>query len=300
MSMKFLKWPYIFSVLVGVAIVGAFLFMNVAKRNSSSGDVPPGIRIATTIFPLYDIVQSVGGDNVEVTLLLPEGQPTEDMAAWYAKADFEQFKTVFAVGHGFDTDKIPAAMSDRLTVVDANVDLLLEQGATANPYYWLSPEEAMHITDTVAEKLSQLDPQHAAAYEKRRAQFQTTLTALDTNIRDLMGQLPVRMLAVYGYDWSYFARDYGLSVVWYAPTGSVSDVDQQELGNLIPKFGMRTIFSDITIDPAPILPIIVSKRIAMENLDVFGGGIEDHNGYVTTMAANARIIFDNLNIPLQQ
>lgn len=298
MSMKFLKRSYIFIVLIGVIVIAVVFFAVTMKRNSPSGDVP-SIKIAATIFPLYDIVRSVGGENFDVTLLLPEGRPAEDLTSSYAKTDFEQFKTIFAVGHDFDTKGIPPASMDRLTVVDANVDLLLEQGATANPYYWLSPKEAMHITDTVAIKLSQLDPQHAPAYEKRRVRFQAELTALDTNIRDLMGQLPVRMLAVYGYDWSYFSRDYGLSVVWYVPTSGVSGVDQQELGNLIPKYGLRTIFSDITIDPAPILPIVVSKRIAMENLDVFGG-TEDHNGYVTTMSANARTIFDNLNIPSQQ
>lgn len=296
--MKFSKRSYIFFVLIGVIVVAVVFFAVTMKRNSPSGDVP-GIRVAATIFPLYDIVRSVGGDDVDVTLLLPEGQPPEDMVSSYAKTDFEQFKAVFAVGHGFDTDGIPEALNDRVTVVDTGIDLLLEQGTTANPYYWLSPKEAMHITDTVAKQLTQLDPQHAAAYEKRRVQFQTVLTALDTNIRDLMKRLPVNMMAVYGYDWSYFARDYGLSVAWYAPVGGISDVDQQELGNLIPKFGMRTIFSDIIIDPAPILPTIVSKRIAMENLDVLGG-TEDHNGYVTTMAANARTIFDNLNIPSRQ
>ncbi|MBI4090758.1 MAG: zinc ABC transporter substrate-binding protein [Candidatus Komeilibacteria bacterium] len=295
MIMKFSKQSYIFFVLIGTAVVGAVLFVNVIQRNSPSQSVA-GIRVAATIFPLYDIVRSIGGDTVDVTLLLPEGQPAEDMAARYAKTDFEQFKTVFAVGHGFDADGIPAAMTDRLTVVDTDVELILEQGSTANPFYWLSPKEAMHITDSVAAKLSQLDPQHAAAYEKRRVQFQAALAALDTNIRDLMGQLQVRTMAVYGYDWSYFARDYGLSIVWYAPTGGISDTDQQELGNLISKFGIRTIFSDVTIDPSPILPVVVSKRIAMESLDAFGG-IEDHNGYVTTMAANARTIFDTLNTP---
>ncbi|MCB0358003.1 MAG: zinc ABC transporter substrate-binding protein [Bdellovibrionales bacterium] len=44
-----------------------------------------------------------------------------------------------------------------------------------NPHYWLSPENGLIIADEIAEKLAELDPEHAALYLGNRDRFRARL-----------------------------------------------------------------------------------------------------------------------------
>lgn len=59
--------------VIGVVVIiglGVYVLSNISqKTNTASGN----ISIVTTLFPQYDFAKAIGGDKVEVTLLLPPG-----------------------------------------------------------------------------------------------------------------------------------------------------------------------------------------------------------------------------------
>jgi len=83
-------------------------------------------KVATTIFPLYDITQQIAGDEFEVVLVLPSGASphTFDPLPSLLK-DLQGSRAVFAIGHGLDNWATPVAESIKAPIVtlDHDVDL---------------------------------------------------------------------------------------------------------------------------------------------------------------------------------
>ncbi|MBR3153164.1 MAG: zinc ABC transporter substrate-binding protein [Clostridia bacterium] len=60
-------------VLVLIIVIG-FGYTDKYKKKGSSDK----IQIVTTVFPLYDFIKNVGGDNVEVSMIIPSGVDVHD------------------------------------------------------------------------------------------------------------------------------------------------------------------------------------------------------------------------------
>lgn len=61
-----------FLVIAILVIAGGYLFLNKEKKETvqTGGEK---LSVVTTLFPLYDFAKEIGGDKVDVTLLLPPG-----------------------------------------------------------------------------------------------------------------------------------------------------------------------------------------------------------------------------------
>lgn len=279
-------------VLIGIAALTALFFMSRGGTRSTG----PAVSVAATVFPLYDLVRSIGGDAVDATLLLPAGESPGTLEHLYERGVPQAAQIIFAVGHGFDDRNVPDALQEKVYRVDRDVELLLEQGSTASPYYWLSVRRSQIVARNIALKLAELSPANRNYFEQRLGIVLQNLAFLDANISELLKAAPHNKLAVYGYDWSYFASDYDLDIVWYYPpvAGELPAQAAEELRNAIEDFGMAAVYGDATLDSAPLLPAVLVGKVSLINLDVFGG-LGDRTSYEQLMASNARALFEGLN-----
>ena len=251
----------------------------------------PTLTVAATIFPIYDLVRFIAGEHANVILLLDTGEALEKIDHIYNRGDFSSLQAIFAVGRDFDTKNIPEHLKSKLVSVDQDIALLKNADGSVNPFYWLSVKQAPLIASTITLRLAELDPANAASYAQRLSLLKPQLAALDTHITELLRQLPTKKMAVYGYDWSYFAQDYGLDIVYESAAAQLAVV---ALAQTASQEGLRAIFSDISLSPAPLLSFIDRPGFSILNLDALGG-VEDRQSYVALMAYNARTIFDGLN-----
>ncbi len=283
-------------IIISAALV--YIFRSPQNSYSKNDTDSNKLHIAATIFPIYDLAKSVGGDKVEATLLLSPGTPLAEVDSIYdTLTDFSSQQVVFAVGHGLDDTNVPDELKSKVFIVDQNINLLLEQGSTGSPYYWLSVKQSPAIVANIAKKLSELDPKNADYYKNNGAQLTQQLAGLDATIEKLFAQLSRRQMTVYGYDWAYFAQDYGLDIFYYHPPVASNEFSEEASGELksaLNRFGLSSIFTDIVIPQTPLLSLIDQERFAILGLDVLGG-TEDRTSYITTMAYNARTLFEGLS-----
>jgi len=69
-----MKKTLFFSGVILIIILGLFIVFNVSKKSSNKlSSQSAKIKIVTTLFPLYDFAKTIGGNRVEVSLLLPPG-----------------------------------------------------------------------------------------------------------------------------------------------------------------------------------------------------------------------------------
>jgi zinc transport system substrate-binding protein len=181
------------------------------------------IRVVATIFPLSDMVRQIGKDEVAVATLLPGGANPHTFEPTPAQIrDVANARVFVCVGAGLDTwaTKLLAARSDPITVVTITdgLQLLGAQDAQhvpdahgGDPHVWVDPVLIRdHTVPAIAAALSQVDPEHRAAFEAAAATFQAALTQLDVDIQATLSPLPNRNYVAFHSAWRYFGERYDL------------------------------------------------------------------------------------------
>ncbi|HET9767900.1 MAG TPA: zinc ABC transporter substrate-binding protein [Thermoanaerobaculia bacterium] len=184
------------------------------------------LRVVATVPPQAWLVKRLGGDRVEIDVLLPPGasehtyEPTPQQVARLADA-----RLVVEVGHPallFERRLLDAMLArrPRPLVVEMTHGLVLPDAPPAaphthgsDPHVWLSPKMMRSSAVAVAAALERLDPAGAPFY---RANLHATLAdmdRLDAELARELGELPSRRFLVYHPAWGWFARDYGLEQV---------------------------------------------------------------------------------------
>jgi zinc/manganese transport system substrate-binding protein len=84
-----------------------------------------------------------------------------------------------------------------------------------NPHYWLDPENGRRIAKGIAGKLAQMDPENAAYFQQREADFEKRLAEAEKRWEQQMAPYRGRKVVSYHKSWPNFARHFGLDVVGY-------------------------------------------------------------------------------------
>ncbi len=228
-------------------LLTGLLALVLAASLTACGHEPPQedgrLRVVCTLFPYYDFVRQIGGDAVDVTLLVPAGRETHSFEPTprdviriseadvfiYNGGESEQWVNDILDAAG---ENIPCVLS----MMDA-AELYEEeyaegmQGASGHghddhddhdhgaedtdaaydEHIWTSPVTAMTLCRVIADALCQADPAHAEGYRARLDDYLTELTALDETFRGVVDG-GSRKLLVFGdrFPLLYFCREYGL------------------------------------------------------------------------------------------
>lgn len=99
-----------------------------------------------------------------------------------------------------------------------------------NPHYWLDPDNGRRVAKGIADKLAQLDPENAAYFQQRFADFQKRLDAAEKGWQAKMAPYHGRKVVTYHESWPNFARHFGLDVVGYVePRPGIPPTPQHSL-----------------------------------------------------------------------
>lgn len=239
---------------------------------------PDAIRVVTTVSPVTNIVQNIGGDRVAVTGIVPEGtnshtfEPVPSDAAVMAEADI-----VFINGLHLE--------EPTLELAEANVTAgarIVELGALTigedewifdfsfprsagdpNPHLWTNPVYAMRYAAIVADELTALDPAGATDYAANLDAFSARIDELDALIRQVTATVPAgqRKLLTYHDSFPYFAREYGWEIVGAVQPSDFADPTAQDVGALIDQVRAEEIAA---IFGSEVFPSPVLEQIAAE------------------------------------
>jgi zinc transport system substrate-binding protein len=168
--------------------------------------------VAVTIAPLANFVEKVGGENVDVNVMVPPGasphshQPTQRQLKELCDAE-----VYVKVGSGVDfelayMDTLMEQNPDML-VIDCSVGIELIQG---DPHIWNSPVNAKKIVGRICDGLIEADPDHAANYQANRDAYLQELDDLDAYIHDRLDSATNRYFMTYHPSFGYFAEEYNL------------------------------------------------------------------------------------------
>ena len=263
---------------------------------------PGKLNVVATTTLVGDVVQQIGGDLIQLDVLLPVGadvhsfQPTPQDIAKVADAD-----VVFANGAGLETFLQPmlqnAGSQAPIVSVSDGVKLLsapdlhtsgpAEDNSGGDPHTWFDPNNVILWSQTIANELSKLDPAHTQSYNANAQKYQAQLKDLDAWIRDQVSQLPEadRQLVTDHDSLTYFAEHYGFKLVGAVIPGysSVAEPSAQDLASLedaIRKLGVKAVFVGQSSNPA--LSERVTQDTGTQLVTLYGESLSKPDGPAAT------------------
>ena len=236
------------------------------------------LRVVATTSIVADVVRQVGGDQVELTTLMPVGtdphafEPSPQDAAAIANAH-----VIFANGAGLEIflEEFIDNAGEEVPVVPVSygVELLeLEEEESHNdhhggvdPHVWFDPNNVMVWVDNIEHALSALDPGNSRVYQANAEKYKAELVALDGWIREMVARVARedRKLVVDHAALGYFAHRYGFeqSGALFPGFSTLTEPSARELAELeesMREQGIKAIFVGTTVNPA------LAERIAMD------------------------------------
>lgn len=275
--------------------------------------------VATTTL-VGDIVRNIGGDRIDLSVLLPLGadphnfEPAPKDVALVSDADLiftngaglESFMTRLLENSGVQST--PVSLSDGLELI-ASTEEESHEGETetsqedGDPHVWMDPNNVQHWVQRIEQALSAADPANAATYKANAQAYRQALIELDGWISQQVTQVPQanRKIVSDHVVFGYFARRYGFEQVG-AVIPSISTLaapSAQELADLedaIKKLRVKAIFVDSTVNPA------LSQRIASDTslqlVPIYSGSLSAAGGpaatYLDFMRTNVSAIVQAL------
>jgi len=236
------------------------------------------LQVVTTVSPITNIVQNVGGSHVCVTGIVPEGtnshtfEPAPSDAKVMADADvvflnglhLEEPTRDLAEANVPDGVPIVALGEETITPDRYIYDFSFPRSAgLPNPHLWTDPLYAKRYAEIVKDELSTLDPAHAADYAANDQAFATRIEELDTLVRTVTATVPPenRKLLTYHDSFPYFAREYGWQIIGAIQPSDFADPTPQEVAALIDQIKTEhvpAIFGS-EVFPSPVLQQIASE-----------------------------------------
>ena len=233
---------YISIILAAAMSVCGLSACGQADSNQTTEKDEKQMKVVTTIFPEYDWVREIAGDesdHVDLTMLLDNGvdlhsyQPTSEDIMKISDCDLFIY-----VGGESDTwveDALKEAVNKDMKVInllDVLGDSIKEEevveGMEAEeeeygedseeeeePEYdehvWLSLKNAKVFCKAIADDLSEIDKDHAETYQKNEENYAAKLDALDQDYQKIVDESSQKTL-LFGdrFPFRYMADDYGL------------------------------------------------------------------------------------------
>jgi zinc transport system substrate-binding protein len=205
------------TVVLVMVLAASAISCGQAKQSSDK------IGVAVTILPQAEFAESIGGDRINVTVMVPPGADPHTTELTPSKmTEVAEDKMYAKVGSGIEfelsyMDKIEAVNKNML-VVDCSKGIELVTSVDPNepgmdPHIWVSPLNAKIMVQNICDGLVQVDPANKDYYEQNRDAYLQKLDALDQEIRSSLANIKNRAFIVLHPAWGYFARDYDLEQI---------------------------------------------------------------------------------------
>ena len=261
------------TALMPVILILALLIFTSCGSETVKSDQK--IKIVATIFPEYDWVSNILGDNqadTDVTLLIDNGvdlhsyQPTVDDVIKISTCDI--FIYVGGESDKWVCDALKEARNRDMIVIDlmeilgdaAKEEEIKEgmQGEDHNDHeheeveydehVWLSVRNAALFCEKIEEAIETKDPVNAAEYRENLLKYKEELRKLDSEYKTVFENATVKTL-LFGdrFPFRYFTDDYGLD--YYAAFAGCSAETEASfetvvfLAGKVDELGIKTVFT---------------------------------------------------------
>lgn len=276
------------AILVGLALSGLLCVTDLVGEER--------LHVVATTTIVGDVVSRLGGDHIDVTVLIPvnadphafEATPRDLVAI--AEADI-----VFINGADLEIDLEPMLENATGPVIAVSEGIPLRSfeehpHGGVDPHVWFDPTLVMIWVEKIRETLGALDPAHAADYRANANNYRTELVTLDTWIQDQVDRVASdrRELVTDHGVLGYFAARYGFEQIdtvlpGFSTLAEPSAAELARLEDAIRDYDVPAIFVGATVNPN--LAEQVARDTGTRVITLYTGSLSEPGGPADTYIA---------------
>ncbi len=264
--------------LLGAAV----LLTGCGSKTKSTQSSPDKIKVFATVYPVYDFARQVGGDKIELAMLMPPGAEPHDWEP--TPQDIIKLKSAkLVLYHGAGLEPVDKLLSkDILATVKAvevskGITLLAnpeddghedeaddhqhEQDkktgqhtheSETDPHVWLDPVNAQQEVKTIAAALSEADPANSDYYQKNAERFIQELAKLDNDYQTTLAKAGRRDIITSHIAFGYLAKRYNLEqtgIMGLAPDSEPTPDKMAKVVDFCRTHQVKYIFFETLVSP---------------------------------------------------
>lgn len=309
-------------ISIAVALVASAVLAGCGASGDETGGAVGNrtVKVTTTTNFITDTVQEIGGDRVEVTGLMGPGV---DPHLYKASADdvrtLRDADVIFYGGLQLEgkmselLEKLAERQPTQAVTADMPRDELLEPqaGAPSNeeydPHVWFDVALWKQASQTIAERLIEVDPDHEAEYRENLAAYLAELDELDTDVREQIAAVPERQrVLVTSHDaFHYLGNRYDMDVAaiqGISTAAEATTADIERTAKLLADRDVKAVFVESSVPKQTIDAVLAAARQRGHDAVVGGELFSDAAGkpdtpegtYVGMVRHNAKTISEGL------
>lgn len=242
-------------MLMAVLLTGCTACGQNATKNTA--DDAGKIKVMTSFYTMYDFGQKIGGENVEITNMVPAGTEPHD---WEPSAidirNMEDADVFIYNGAGMEhwAENILKSLdnSDLITVEASEGVELIKEEKENDPHVWLDPENAKIEMEHIKDAFVKADENHADYYEQNYETYSGQLDELDKEFEETLSQTVNKDIIVAHEAFGYLCKAYGLNQIaieGLMPDSEPDPARMEEIIQLAKKKKINTIFFEELVSP---------------------------------------------------
>lgn len=213
--------------IISFILCFAMFIVLCACSDAETEDRSEGLSIVTTLFPAYDFVREIAGENNTVTLLVPPGseahsfEPTPKDIITIEKCDLlicnggESEAWLDEILDGLDNEIRFISMLDCVNALTEEIkdgmQTKEEGGEEYDEHVWTSPLNAALISEEICKVLCEISPENAESFNDNCKAYCAQLYELDEEFRTVVEAARFDTLVFADrFPVRYFVEEYGL------------------------------------------------------------------------------------------
>lgn len=233
-----------------LCILILFCLLPSCQPAKESGMTNNKLTVIATTFPIYDFARNIGGEKINVTMLLPPGTD----AHHYELKSNDIIKVSKADIFLFTNFEMEQWAYKIINAADKNTNMLaIETGSGAvllpynketgdhdepissfDPHIWLDMDNAQKMVDNIEAAFIKKDSRNSDYYKKNSRDYKLKLTALDQCYRaELTGCKTKTILHAGHWAFAYLAKRYNLQYVAVSNVFADAEPSPQKILSLI-------------------------------------------------------------------
>jgi zinc/manganese transport system substrate-binding protein len=232
------------------------------------------LNVVASFSILADFVRQIGGDRVDVTMLVgPDGDVHVYTPAPADASKVAAAKLLVINGLGLEgwLPRLAQAAGGHAAIVTATSGITpIRIGSAPDPHAWQAVPNAKIYVGNIRDALVTADPADAAFFTARANLYLMRLDALDLEVRAAVARIPPSRRQVISTHnaFGYFAEAYGIDFIAPSGVSTESEVSARDIAAIISQIkraGIPPVFLENISDPRLI------ERIAAETGATVGG-----------------------------
>jgi zinc transport system substrate-binding protein len=291
-------------------LMAAAACANAGPAASTESNPAGQLSVVAAFYPFQFVAQRVAGDHATVSSLTPPGAEPHDLELTPRQVASLTTASLVIYQNGFQPAVDEAVVqSGAPQVIDTSKIVPLRPLPTTeddhghdhgsnepgekelDPHVWLDPTSVSRIARTVQERLSTLDPDHAADYAHNADALDEELDSLDRSFRKGLARCVRTEFITTHAAFGYLATRYHLTQIGISglsPDAEPSPARVAEVQQEATDHKITTIFYETLVSPAVAEAIAGDLGLATDVLDPVEGITSQSRGqdYFSVMYAN--------------